>query len=77
VNPEDDNIELVVQVTPAKNDGEHVDCKYYYVDHTARTLFWLHDHPGATEDIFCKLRGVYDPSHIGASCRTYGVTGMN
>jgi hypothetical protein len=23
------------------------------------------------DDIFCGLRGIYDPSHIGESCRTY------
>ncbi|KAG1767358.1 hypothetical protein EV702DRAFT_1036102 [Suillus placidus] len=55
-----DDIELVVQVVPNKTDS----CQYYFVDHATRTLFWLHDHDGATENIFDELQGIYDPSHI-------------
>ncbi|KAG2125742.1 hypothetical protein DEU56DRAFT_563875 [Suillus clintonianus] len=56
------DIELVVQVVPAHTDY----CQYYFVDHTTRTLFWLHDqdHNEATYNIFDDFRGVCDPSHI-------------
>jgi hypothetical protein len=73
VNPEDHNIELVVHIT---QDEVNV-CQYYFVDHATQTLFWLHPHVQATDSIFSGLRGVYDPSHIGASCRTYHAIGMN
>ncbi|KAG1751712.1 hypothetical protein EDB19DRAFT_1197425 [Suillus lakei] len=61
-NIDADHIELVVQVVPDRRDS----CQYYFVDHATRTLFWLHDHDHdqATENIFDKFPGVYDPSHI-------------
>lgn len=55
------DIELVVQLWPT--DGE-MTCQYYFVDHSARTIFWLHDNLEATMNIFSGLRGVNDPSHI-------------
>ncbi|KAG2344644.1 hypothetical protein BDR05DRAFT_961554 [Suillus weaverae] len=58
---ESDDIELVVQLWLA--EGE-MTCQYYFVDHAARTLFWLHDNREATMNIFSGLRGVDDPSHI-------------
>jgi hypothetical protein len=61
----DDNIELVVQLLPIAGE---MTCQYYFVDHGARTLFWLHDSHEATTKIFSGLRGVEDPSHIRASC---------
>lgn len=57
-----DNIELVLQLW--LSEGE-MTCQYYFVDHAARTLFWLHDNE-ATMNIFSGLRGVNDPSHIRA-----------
>jgi hypothetical protein len=75
VNLEDDDIDLFVQLE-AKLDG-NVSCGYYFIDHAARTLFWLHDHDTAMDDIFDGLRGIYDPSHISASCRIYEATSMN
>jgi hypothetical protein len=57
----DDNIELVVQLLPIAGE---MTCQYYFVDHGARTLFWLHDSHEATTKIFSGLRGVEDPSHI-------------
>lgn len=33
------NHELFLELGSTESDG----CKYYYVDHTARTLFWLND----------------------------------
>ncbi|KAG2117712.1 hypothetical protein DEU56DRAFT_158195 [Suillus clintonianus] len=56
------DIELVVQLWPAEG-GEQAFCQYYFADHAARTLFWLHDHEQAAK-IFSGLRGVHDPSHI-------------
>ncbi|KAG2112941.1 hypothetical protein BD769DRAFT_1491475 [Suillus cothurnatus] len=53
-------IELVVQVVPNQADS----CQYYFVDHATRTLFWLHDHDGAAENILDGIHGVCDPSHI-------------
>ncbi|KAG1775692.1 hypothetical protein EV702DRAFT_1116121 [Suillus placidus] len=63
-----DNIELVVQLVQTEAEDAEVLCHYYFVDHRARTLFWLHDRlhdpDQATGDIFSGLRGVTDPSHI-------------
>ncbi|KAG2078581.1 hypothetical protein BDR04DRAFT_322279 [Suillus decipiens] len=59
-----DDIELVVQVVPDRTDS----CRYYFVDHATRTLFWLDDYDQATETIFDDLRGVCDPSHIRTLC---------
>jgi hypothetical protein len=56
-------IELVVQVVPNQADS----CHYYFVDHATRTLFWLHDHDGAAENILDGIHGVCDPSHIRTS----------
>lgn len=70
VDREADDIELVVQLVQIDSEAEsaQVSCYYYFVDHTARTLFWLHDrlrgHHQATADVFSGLRGVTDPSHI-------------
>ncbi|KAG1753058.1 hypothetical protein EDD22DRAFT_808088 [Suillus occidentalis] len=64
------DIELVVQLaqTDSEAEGAQVSCYYYFVDHTARTLFWLHDRlrdpHQTTDDVFSGLRGVADPSHI-------------
>lgn len=60
-SPEAADIELVVQLWPT--DGE-MTCQYYFVDHSARTLFWLHDNREGIMNIFSGLRGVHDPSHI-------------
>ncbi|KAJ8598069.1 hypothetical protein M405DRAFT_802979 [Rhizopogon salebrosus TDB-379] len=57
-----DDIELVVQLTLEKNE---VYCQYYFVDHNARMLFWLHDPKKVAESLFSALQGVYDPSHMG------------
>ncbi|KAG1718506.1 uncharacterized protein EDB91DRAFT_1185136 [Suillus paluster] len=76
VNLEADDIELVVQVAQVEaRDGVQLSCHYYFVDHTARTLFWLHDYhqenllsglQGVTKtrNLFSGLQGVADPSHI-------------
>ncbi|KAG1740685.1 hypothetical protein EDB19DRAFT_767077 [Suillus lakei] len=57
-----DDIELVVQL---ESEDQQVTCRYYFVDHAARTLFWLHDvNYGATTNIFSSLQGVDDLSHI-------------
>ncbi|KAG1838586.1 hypothetical protein DFJ58DRAFT_813794 [Suillus subalutaceus] len=62
-----DDIELVVQLAQTETGDAQVFCYYYFIDHKARTLFWLHDYNQATDDIFSGLRGVADPSHIGYS----------
>lgn len=62
MNLGDDNVDLVVQL--AQNEEGEVSCYYYFVDHTDRILFWLHDRDQATDDIFSGLQGVMDPSHI-------------
>ncbi|KAG1724594.1 hypothetical protein EDB19DRAFT_296258 [Suillus lakei] len=61
---EADDIELVVQLPQLEVEGAQVSCQYYFVDHAARTLFWLHDNDQATVNIFSGLQGVVDPSHI-------------
>jgi hypothetical protein len=63
-----DDIELVVQLTVEQTEAgqAEVNCQYYFVDHTARILFWLHDPLEAAENLFGALRGVYDLSHMGA-----------
>ncbi|KAG1733735.1 hypothetical protein EDB19DRAFT_1209482 [Suillus lakei] len=63
-NLEAGDIELVVQLAQPEAEGGQVICHYYFADHKARTLFWLHDRHQATDDIFSGLRGVADPSHI-------------
>ncbi|KAG1853829.1 hypothetical protein C8R48DRAFT_722486 [Suillus tomentosus] len=78
-----DNIELVVQL--AQNEGGDVSCYYYFVDHTDRILFWLHDRDQAKDDIFSGLQGVMDLSHIRYSleseywthCESYPKHQMN
>jgi len=69
VNLQDNDIELVLQLET--EHGGHVVCKYYFVDHAGRTLFWLHKYVKATVHVFDRMRGVHDPSHIGMSYRTY------
>lgn len=79
----DDNTDLVVQL--AQNEEGEVSCYYYFVDHTDRILFWLHDRDQATDDIFSGLQGVMDPSHIRYSleseywthCESYPKHQMN
>jgi hypothetical protein len=67
----DDDIELVVQLAQTEAGDTQMSCCYYFIDHNARTLFWLHDHQQTTDvDIFSGLRGVADPSHIRALCGT-------
>jgi type III secretory pathway component EscU len=69
-----DDIELVVQLEVEQTS--EVSCKYYFVDHKARTLFWLVDLNEETEGIFSAIQ-VYDLTHMGASCRTYDTADMN
>jgi len=69
-----DDIELVVQLEVEQIN--EVFCKYYFVDHTARTLFWLVDLNEETKGMFDAIQ-VYDLTHMGASCRTYDTTDMN
>jgi len=76
VNLDDNDIELVLQLETELAGGPVV-CKYYFVNHANRTLFWLHKYVKATDQIFDGMRGVHDPSHIGASYRTYDDYGMN
>ena len=59
-----DDIELVVQLHVGQ--GDEVFCQYYFVDHKARILFWLHDTHEVAKNLFGALRGVYDLSHMGA-----------
>ena len=66
VDLEGNDIELVLQLSRSGSPGANPLCQYYFVDHASRTLFWVQDHVHATDDIFCGLRGIYDPSHVGA-----------
>ena len=66
----DNDIELVLQLSHSGSTGANPLCQYYFVDHANRTLFWVQDHQ-ATDDIFCGLHGIYDPSHVGAFCNIY------
>jgi hypothetical protein len=63
-----DDIELVVQLTVEQNEVGQTEacCQYYFVDHKARILFWLHDTHEVAKNLFGALRGVYDLSHMGA-----------
>ncbi|KAG1782860.1 hypothetical protein EV702DRAFT_1058666 [Suillus placidus] len=54
------DIELVVELTRTQNN--HRVCRYYFVDHPNRLLFWLHDIP--TARIFDGVLGVEKWSHI-------------
>jgi hypothetical protein len=56
-------IELVVELT--RNQNNNRVCRYYFVDHPNRLLFWLHDIP--TARIFDGVVGVEKWSHISAS----------
>jgi hypothetical protein len=69
-----DDIELVVQLEEGQAG---VSCQYYFVDHNARTLFWLHDPHEAIEHLFSAVRVVYGLSHMSASCGTYVAVDMN
>jgi hypothetical protein len=57
------DIELVVELT--RNQKYNMVCRYYFVDHTNRLLFWLHEIPAAR--IFDGVVGVEKWSHISAS----------
>ncbi|KAG2751246.1 hypothetical protein P692DRAFT_20830991, partial [Suillus brevipes Sb2] len=54
------DIELVVELT--RNQKNNMVCRYYFVDHTNRLLFWLHEIPAAR--IFDGVVGVEKWSHI-------------
>jgi len=62
VQPTDGSIELVVQLL--RNPWAVLISKYYFVDHSKRLLFWLHEQ--RTEMLFEGLRGVDRLSHISA-----------
>ncbi|KAG1752371.1 uncharacterized protein EDB91DRAFT_512302 [Suillus paluster] len=55
------DIELVVESTRRKG-GEGMVCRYYFVYHPERLLFWLHPMP--TDKLFDGVAGVTKPSHI-------------
>lgn len=59
------DIELVVELTRYQNQNHGLVCRYYFVDHTNRLLFWLHEIPA--EKIFDGVMGVEKWSHISAS----------
>ena len=60
------DIELVVLLLRNPKSSENpLICKYYFVDHPNRLLFWLHEQPG--EKLFDGIRGVGKMSHISAS----------
>jgi len=56
------DIELVVQLF-RNMQGVQV-CRYYFVDHPKRLLFWFHEQP--TEQLFDGVQGVEKLSHISA-----------
>ena len=61
VQPNDGNIELVVLL----RDSQSVQiCRYYFVDHSKRLLFWLHKQ--RTEMLFEGVEGIERLSHISA-----------
>jgi hypothetical protein len=57
-------IELVVELARGGRDHHRV-CRYYFVDHPNRLLFWLHEI--RTERIFDGVLGVEKWSHASAS----------
>ncbi|KAG1892007.1 hypothetical protein F4604DRAFT_1565022 [Suillus subluteus] len=57
------DIELVVELTRGRD--HHRVCRYYFVDHPNRLLFWLDEMP--TARIFDGVLGVEKWSHISAS----------
>jgi hypothetical protein len=69
-----DDIELVVQLEEGQAG---VSCQYYFVDHNARILFWLHDPHEVTVRLFSAVQVVYGLSHMSTSCGTYDAADMN
>jgi len=62
VQPNDGNIELVVQLL---RDSQSVQiCRYYFINHSKRLLFWLEEQ--RTDMLFEGVKGVENLSHISA-----------
>jgi len=78
-NLTDNKIELVLQLETglAGRDG-YVVCKYYFVNHAKRILFWHHPYVKLKDNIFDGMR-VHNLGHIGVSYRTNMIDcpGMN
>ncbi|KAJ8594025.1 hypothetical protein M405DRAFT_785153 [Rhizopogon salebrosus TDB-379] len=55
------DIQLVVQLLRNRGTRAQI-CRYYFVDHRKRLLFWVHDQH--TEKLFDGVRGVEKMSHI-------------
>ncbi|KAG1734997.1 hypothetical protein EDB19DRAFT_1122884 [Suillus lakei] len=55
------DIELVVELIRGEDERSLV-CRYYFVDHPNRLLFWLHEI--STEELFDGVQGVEKWSHI-------------
>jgi len=64
-------IELVVELARGGRDHHRV-CRYYFVDHPNRLLFWLHEI--RTERIFDGVLGVEKWSHASASSYKVNIT---
>lgn len=62
----DSDIELVVQSLLDKSNAQI--CKYYFIDHSKRLLFWVHVQLG--ENIFDGVQGAEKMSHISAPSNT-------
>ena len=57
--PED--LELVLELGRDNETGEHI-CSYYFVCHSTRCLFWLHEFD--LESVLENLCGVTEKTHI-------------
>jgi len=62
VQPNDGNIELVVQLLRDSQKAQI--CRYYFINHSKRLLFWLEEQ--RTEMLFEGVKGVENLSHISA-----------
>jgi hypothetical protein len=63
------DIQLVVQLLRNRGTRAQI-CRYYFVDHRKRLLFWVHDQH--TEKLFDGVRGVEKMSHISATSCSSG-----
>ena len=68
-----DDWELVLELGEDRETGELI-CFYYFVCHSSRCLFWLHEFD--LESALNNLRGVSELTHIRESALTLNQTSL-
>ncbi len=58
-----DHYDLVLDII--KTEDDEIIWAYYYVDHNAKTLFWLHYYE-CGDSVLREVRGVQEASHVSA-----------